>query len=41
MGEMGHELLLVSARVLPAKLNAAGYKFRYANLPDALAAALR
>ncbi len=41
MGEMGHELLLVSARVLPARLNAAGYKFRYANLPDALAAALR
>lgn len=40
MGEMGHELLLVSARVLPAKLNAAGYKFRYATLPDALAAAL-
>ena len=41
MGEMGRELLLTSARVLPAKLNAAGYKFRHTNLPDALAAALR
>ena len=41
MGEMGRELLLLSARVLPAKLNAAGYKFRYANLSDALAAAFR
>ncbi len=41
MGEMGQELLLTSERVLPAKLNTAGYKFRYSNLPDALAAALR
>jgi len=41
MGEMGRELLLISARVMPTKLNAAGYQFRYTNLPDALAAALR
>ncbi len=41
MGEMGRELLLTSARVLPAKLNTAGYKFRYTSLPDALAAAFR
>jgi NAD dependent epimerase/dehydratase family enzyme len=37
---MGQELLLTSARVLPAKLNAAGYRFRYTQLPDALRAAL-
>ena len=40
MGEMGQELLLNSARVLPAKLNAAGYTFRHAELDDALGAAL-
>jgi len=40
LGEMGQELLLTSARVLPAKLNAAGYRFRYTQLPDALRAAL-
>jgi len=40
MGEMGQELLLTSARVLPAKLNAAGYKFRHVQLQDALAAAV-
>lgn len=41
MGEMGQEMLLASARVLPAKLNAAGYTFRHAELQDAFAAALR
>ena len=41
MGEMGRELLLISAQVLPEKLNSAGYKFRHSQLPDALAAALR
>jgi uncharacterized protein (TIGR01777 family) len=41
MGQMGEELLLTSARVLPTKLSAAGYTFRYAELPDALAAALK
>ncbi|MGA2903882.1 MAG: TIGR01777 family oxidoreductase [Candidatus Korobacteraceae bacterium] len=40
LGEMGQELLLTSARVLPAKLNGAGYKFRYSELGDALHAAL-
>jgi uncharacterized protein (TIGR01777 family) len=40
MGEMGQELLLTSERVLPAKLNAAGYRFRYAELAEALHAAL-
>ena len=41
MGEMGQELLLTSARVLPAKLNAAAYKFRHPELHDALAAVLK
>ena len=40
LGEMGQELLLTSARVLPAKMNAAGYKFRHSELADALHAAL-
>ena len=40
MGEMGQELLLTSARVLPVKLCAAGYKFRYSDLRRALRAAL-
>jgi hypothetical protein len=40
LGEMGQELLLTSARVLPAKLNAAGYRFRYTELADALHAVL-
>jgi len=40
MGEMGQELLLTSARVLPVKLCAAGYKFRYSDLRKALRAAL-
>jgi hypothetical protein len=41
MGEMGEELLLTSARAIPQKLQAAGYKFRHANLDDALRAALK
>ncbi|MGO9565739.1 MAG: TIGR01777 family oxidoreductase [Candidatus Korobacteraceae bacterium] len=40
LGEMGQELLLTSARVLPAKLNAAGYRFRHTKLADALHSAL-
>ena len=40
IGEMGEELLLSSARILPAKLNQAGYKFKHAELHDALRAAL-
>jgi uncharacterized protein (TIGR01777 family) len=40
LGEMGQELLLTSARVLPAKMNAAGYRFRHGELADALHAAL-
>jgi uncharacterized protein (TIGR01777 family) len=40
LGEMGQELLLTSARVMPAKLNAAGYRFRYTELADALHAVL-
>ena len=39
-GEMGEELLLASARVQPAKLEAAGYSFRHPELADALRAAL-
>jgi uncharacterized protein (TIGR01777 family) len=40
MGEMGEELLLTSARAVPEKLQAAGYKFRHADLDEALRAAL-
>jgi uncharacterized protein len=40
-GEMGESLLLASARVQPAKLESAGYAFRYSNLIDSLRAALR
>src|SRR5580700_2481172 len=40
MGEMGEELLLTSARAVPEKLQAAGYKFRHADLEEALRAAL-
>jgi uncharacterized protein (TIGR01777 family) len=35
-GEMADELLLASARVQPAKLQASGYQFRYPELEDAL-----
>ncbi len=41
LGEMGEELLLTSARAVPEKLQAAGYKFLYNDLQDALRAALR
>lgn len=40
-GQMGEELLLASARVLPTKLEASGYKFRYPELKPALADILR
>jgi len=38
---MGRELLLTSTRAIPDKLNAAGYRFRYEDLNDALRAALQ
>ena len=41
LGEMGEELLLTSARVVPAKLSAAGYRFAHSELQDALRTALR
>ena len=39
-GEMGESLLLASARVIPAKLEAVGFRFQYPDLPGALRAAL-
>lgn len=39
-GAQGEEMLLYGQRAVPAKLEAAGYRFRHATLPDALAAAL-
>jgi hypothetical protein len=39
-GEMGESLLLASARVAPAKLEAAGYRFRHPDLDEALRAVL-
>jgi len=39
-GEMGEALLLGSARVRPAKLEAAGYKYRHPELGEALNATL-
>jgi NAD dependent epimerase/dehydratase family enzyme len=36
MGEFGEEIFLASRRVQPAKLLAAGYQFRFPDLPDAL-----
>jgi uncharacterized protein (TIGR01777 family) len=38
--EMGQELLLTSVRAVPAKLQAAGYRFRYDGLEDALRTAV-
>ena len=35
-GEMGQALLLDGARVLPAKLHASGFRFRYPDLESAL-----
>jgi uncharacterized protein (TIGR01777 family) len=39
-GAQGEEMLLFGQRVVPAKLEAAGYRFRHATLDEALAAAL-
>jgi uncharacterized protein len=39
-GEMGESLLLASARVQPATLESAGYRFRHTELPDALRSVL-
>ena len=36
LGEMADELLLASTRVVPARLEASGYKFRFSLLEDAL-----
>jgi NAD dependent epimerase/dehydratase family enzyme len=41
LGEMGEALLLDSARALPEKLQAAGYRFAHPELSDALRTALR
>lgn len=41
LGQMADEALLASARVLPAKLTAAGFAFRYPVLEDALTSALQ
>ena len=35
-GEMADEMLLVSQRVMPKKLNQAGYQFKYPELESAL-----
>jgi len=35
-GEMANEMLLVSQRVVPKKLNEAGYQFQYPELESAL-----
>ncbi|MGO9937276.1 MAG: TIGR01777 family oxidoreductase [Terracidiphilus sp.] len=40
LGPMADEALLASARVVPAKLTAAGFRFTHATLEEALAAAL-
>ena len=40
-GQMGEELMLASARVLPTKLEASGYKFHYPELKPALIDILR
>jgi uncharacterized protein (TIGR01777 family) len=39
-GEMGHEILLSSTRVLPRQLERAGFAFRHSNLRSALEAVL-
>ncbi len=40
LGSMANELLLASTRVRPARLQAAGFEFRYPDIDTALAAAL-
>jgi uncharacterized protein (TIGR01777 family) len=40
LGEMADELLLASARVMPSKLQAAGYEFQHPDLKGGLIAAL-
>ena len=40
LGEMANELLLASTRVLPARLMASGYQFRFSTLENALRHAL-
>ena len=40
LGAQGEEMLLYGQRALPAKLEAAGYRFRHATVDEALAAAL-
>ena len=40
LGQMADELLLASQRVVPARLQASGYRFRYPTLDDALRAVL-
>jgi NAD dependent epimerase/dehydratase family enzyme len=40
-GQMGEELLLASQRVLPARLQAAGYELRHPTLASAFEHALR
>lgn len=40
-GQMGQELLLAGARVLPRRLRDAGFRFRDPTLPDALEAVMR
>lgn len=39
-GEMGQELMLTSARVVPKKLNEAGFQFQYPQLEDAFRSVL-
>ncbi|MHC4993635.1 MAG: DUF1731 domain-containing protein, partial [Planctomycetota bacterium] len=39
LGEMGDQLLLASARVLPRKLEAAGFKFDHPSVEEMLDAA--
>jgi uncharacterized protein len=41
LGEMADETLLSSARAIPAQLTAAGFKFAYPTIDEALAAALQ
>jgi NAD dependent epimerase/dehydratase family enzyme len=40
LGQMADEALLASARVLPARLTAAGFRFTHPTIHQALAAAL-